>query len=52
MQCIPLCLDCKNWGANDKCPYYTPIPPEIKLREQLCTHYTGGEYTVFSGEKK
>lgn len=52
MQCVPLCIDCKNWEPNDKCKYYNPIPNEIKLREKKCKHFTGGEYDVFNEELK
>lgn len=55
MQCVPICLDCKNWQKGDICKYYEEIPQHIKLREEKCPYYTGGEYevikAVYKGER-
>lgn len=48
MQFIPICLDCDNFKEKDYCPYYQPIPFEIKNREKECPYFTGGKYDLLA----
>lgn len=52
MEFVPICLECKNFHTKDTCPYYDPIPHEIKNRETKCPYFSGGEYDLFSAEAK
>ena len=50
MEFIPICVECDNFYWKDKCPYYNPIPHDIKNREAKCTYFSDGEYELFSAE--
>jgi len=54
MEFIPICLNCENFKKNDKCPYYRPIPFEIKNREKRCNYYKGDEdfYPLYWNDSK
>lgn len=50
MEFIPICVECNNFRDGDKCPFFAPIPHEIKNREIKCPHFTGGVYDLFTAD--
>lgn len=52
MDCVPLCIECKNYKNGDNCRFYETIPQLIKLREKKCPYYSGGEYNVYKEAAK
>lgn len=52
MEFIPICLECDNYQKKDYCPYYQPIPFEIKNREIKCNYFSGGRYDLIGRDTK
>ena len=50
MEFVPICIECDHFRKSDYCPFYQPIPHEIKNRETKCPHFSGGEYDLFTAD--
>lgn len=52
MEFVPICLECNHFKKINYCPFYNPIPHEIKNREINCRYFSGGEYGLFTSEAR
>lgn len=50
MEFIPICIECNYFQNGNSCPFYKPIPHEIKNREVRCPYFSGGEYELFTAD--